>query len=74
MSDFDDDTLNIMVEAHRAGVIKFIEWCEANWMHDTKKQWKNAEPYPDEQFVEGWNRAISGIKGAFECYTEEFYS
>jgi hypothetical protein len=51
MSDFDDDTINLMVEAHRAGMIKFIEWCEANWMYETKAQWKNAEPYPDEQFV-----------------------
>lgn len=72
MSDFEDNTINTMVEAHRDGIKNFIKWCEENWKHDTREQWKNAEPYPSEDYVKGWNAAIEGIMTAFGCYSDEF--
>lgn len=73
MSDFEDNAIDLMLQAHKDGMIKFFEWCEANWKHDAKEEWKNREPYPHEQYVKGWNAAIEGLRAAFDCYADEHW-
>lgn len=58
----------------RAKFMEFLSWTETHWKiteRDLKRddQWL-ADKSPD--YVEGYNAAIEGMKGAFGCWNEEF--
>ena len=69
--------LDLETEVHnlfRAKMIEFIEWSKENWTITDKDLEK-----PDDWFAgkspeyrEGYNAALDGLDGAFECWNEEF--
>lgn len=66
--------LHAEVEAlFRQKFIEFTEWCQANWSISDKDR-KHDEWVRDlsPDYVTGYNAALEGLKGAFECWNEEF--
>jgi hypothetical protein len=55
----------------RAKFMEFLSWTEANWKvteRDLTADFAGKSP----DYIEGYNAAIEGMKGAFECWNEEF--
>jgi hypothetical protein len=57
----------------RTKLLEFLAWAEAEWKITerdlTRDDWFEGKS-PD--YIEGYNAAIEGLKGAFECWNEEF--
>jgi len=57
----------------RQKFVEFLAWTDGNWKITDKDRATDdwfAGKSPD--YVEGYNAAIEGLKGAFECWNEEF--
>lgn len=57
----------------RRKMLEFVQWCDNHWKitpTDKKTDDWVREKSPD--YVEGYNAAIEGLQGAFECWNEEF--
>ena len=69
-------TLDVSTEVNalfRQKALEFIEWCEANWKikpeDRDKDEWMREK---SSDYADGYNAFADGLKGAFECWNEEF--
>lgn len=56
----------------REKMMEFFGWAEANWTlkpSDKEDEWLAEK---SEDYLDGYNAAIEGLKTAFECWNEEF--
>ena len=58
----------------REKMLEFIAWTEANWRIADKDRQSDDDWLEDksDDYCEGYNASIDGLKGAFECWNEEF--
>lgn len=68
-------TLDISTEVERlfrTKMIEFIEWSKEHWTI-TEKEAADDSSFGDkpEGYRDGYNAAIVGLQGAFECWNEE---
>jgi len=66
-----NDPVVSIIEAHKALLLDFLDWVEKNWTLEPSDKWPHLEPIPSEEYRNGYNAAIEGLKGAFDCYYEE---
>ena len=56
----------------REKMMEFLDWTQANWMitaKDRKEEWLSDK---SDDYCDGYNGGVEAIKGAFECWNEEF--
>lgn len=68
------EAIDDIIEAHKNLVLNFIEWIEKNWTLEPADKWPHLEPIPSEEYRNGYNAAIEGLGGAFECYFEGIFN
>lgn len=58
----------------RQKIVEFLTWSEEHWKVSDRDRSRPDEwlAGKSDDFVEGYNAAIEGMKGAFECWNEEF--
>lgn len=60
--------LRLLEEAYKASMQEFIKWVETNWKL-TDKDKKDLDFNDD--YKSGYNAAIDGLQGAFQCFADE---
>ncbi len=58
--------------AYKKCIHDFVEWVEKNWHLESKEKWPNFEPYPGDDYRNGYEAALEGLGGAVECYFDEY--
>jgi hypothetical protein len=73
MSDGPMDLSGEVEDLFKKKMLEFLKWCEANWQISEKdRQSDDWVAEKSAEYVEGYNAAIEGLGGAYECWAEEF--
>lgn len=68
------DVSNEVNDLFRTKMLEFIEWSKKHWtISDKEAADDNSFGDKPEGYREGYNAAILGLEGAFECWNEESY-
>lgn len=49
----------------------FVDWVDKNWRMEAKEKWPNIDPYPGDDYRNGYEAALESLIGALECYLDE---
>ena len=67
--------VNELEESLKNGLKAFAQWFEREWQHKGREEWEKSysEPYPGDEYIEGYNAGVRSVRIALDCFLDDLY-